>query len=480
MYATLETLRMFGACTAGYTRVCRAVGGIKYGAQTPIPLWIGAATGYGLSDVEWILDRGFVVNDDEYKALLEKVRPTLAMHVQWTARWNWCEFYHQNWTGMSETTRRSMEENPDTSLMLRVKTVMDNACNFTHLSEEDRQAIITFVKPVAFTTSRFSHFRKVRDAVLAYAGYGEPLAVLKELVTASQDRYVSEEMTRPWIDVLFDRYVGWAESFEKRFLTRPETPYEDDDDDYDEETMEDPDEEEYPRPTPKKKKGLAIASKAPAVPKKPKIERPCAFDLLPEKDKLRHVTKHWQDYYQFREFEASGLGEYDDSDPSAINAFLAHFDQKNFFSTMKLAGEREFNGTMLPNDTNATNPVDVLVRRNEDGTMARAVFVTDDPMIARQVARMVRASKLNVSQGIFSVGEEDEDGDVKDVPTAQDLARDEEDEDEQAAAAEAEAMPTPDQYDAREAVVTLRLSDVNRTDTEIFRVTQQVEVLSST
>lgn len=476
MYATLESLRLFGACTGGYSRVCRAVGGTKFGMQTPIPLWIGATTGWGLSDVEWILDRGFIINDGEFKALFKKIRPTLAIAVQHHARTHYADFFHMNWINVGAGTRRSMVENPESSLLLRTKTVMDAACDFTLLSKKEQDALIEFVKPLALATNRYNGFNHVRTALLAYGGKLEPLDLLRQLKNISMLTYDAADMKRPWFDVLIERYITWAEQFDTKLLTKPSTRISDDEDEDDE------DEEDAPVARAPMRK-TARSSRSKTLPKKdvPKLERPTKFDQLPLENKVVNATRHWRDYYQFRDEEHSGLGTCDESDMKAISAFLSHFNQKDFFSKMALTGERSFNGVMLPNDMNAHNDVDVLVRRQDDGTLDVAVFTTKDPVLARQIARMVRAAKLNVAKNTFTVGEESEDGSVTgvDVPTEEDEDIEEEEEAEDEAEDTVETPVTAAPSRASTALLRMRITDLTGSTSDEVLVTPEAATVNS-
>jgi len=66
MQSSLNLLRAFDACQAGFSRVNRAVGA-SHKPDEPIPLWIGAVTGQGIGDVYWILNRGIIIDPDEFR-----------------------------------------------------------------------------------------------------------------------------------------------------------------------------------------------------------------------------------------------------------------------------------------------------------------------------------------------------------------------------------------------------------------------------
>lgn len=455
MYATLSMLKMFDACGAGYGRVVRAIGGIDYGMDNPIPLWIGATTTAGLSDVTWILDRGTVIDADQFASVYQNAKPLLFTHIQHCARTN----YAEQFMTIDETLHKGRKNSLNT-LGLKILAVMDACANLRSLSEDEINTMIRFVQPAAFDNHNYRGFREVRNALLAYANLSRPHDVLKEIVEACRVSVKDDaSFDRPWRELLVEKH--------QEFLVKQN---------------EDEDDEDMP---------VRKMKKAPARGRS-KARNDASDDRATKALFDACYAYRWTNGFS----KTFGLDTLNSTDPNAVGRFLNVFNQRRFFESLPITGERAWNGHTLPNDMNHHNPVDVLVQRDEDGYLVRSVFAISDPTIARQVARFVRAAELNVKKNILTVGTEDEDGNVtlekreriaaglNPQGNNDDEDEDEDDEDEDVGE-EADEDDDEDEDDDREvsyakkgkATPTVSTASINLSVNDLFRSEQELTTI---
>lgn len=433
MYATLEMLKLLGACSDGYGRVLKMLGGPSWGMTNPIPWWMGATTTDGLGDATWIAHRGLVIDQKEFDEMFQRSKPLMFQYLAYQARGHYIDAM---WWLLGNMRDKPKAYNDEYGVDL-THSLIDglHACVDAHLIPEDELVRRTAVMRSFAIDGGSSDFRHIRHALLKCFPHDPQGSALNTCITlveavrlepkdelsvkfdesfkafanaiTSKSEKDAQKAAAIWLRIRAHEAKDTAHGRRQASSLR-ENNYE--------LLNKYPDEQERDRTSPKRKKTTSRAED---------------FRKSHPYYEALHELQNYNNRSKKRMFTANLGSMVSETNPTAIRRFLKLFDQKNHFAKKHIRGEVAWDGQSLNVELLSSTDITPLVHRDAEGAMIVAAFAITDPILAVEVGKLIQQAKDGLeSSNEDEYRDEDEDEDSDEDTDEEDDSETDEDDDE--------------------------------------------------